>query len=188
MFQHTIQDVLGLCEADDSPKALLAAFRTLVAAFEPIDACELILRREGKIRRFEVEAGLNDIGGALLDALGAEPTLRIDTAADLAALGLKAGDALNSVLVLRLATDENATAAIVLAHRRPWSFAATPLSRVRTLANVLLRLLTRSEPRPGSRDSTGQAGDEATAEIAGLRTRIASLEDEIAGLRGRKKN
>jgi hypothetical protein len=186
MFQHTIQDVLGLCEADDSPKALLAAFRTLVAAFEPIDACELILRREGKLRRFEVEAGLNDIGGALLDALGAEPTLRIDTAADLAAQGLKAGDALNSVLVLRLATDENATAAIVLAQRRPWSFAATPLSRVRTLANVLLRLLTRSEPRV-SRASSGLAGDEATVEIAGLRTRIASLEDDIAGLRGRRK-
>jgi len=183
MFQHTIQDVLRLCEAEDSPKALLATFGTLVAAFEPFEAGELVVRAGGVVRRFEVKAGVNDIGEALLRALGAEPTLRIDTAADLIAKGLDAGSGLNSLLVLRLATDPSTDAAIVLAHRRAWSFAATPLSRVRTLANVLLRLLVRPERGAGA---VG-AADDATAEIAGLRARIASLEGEIASLRGRSK-
>jgi hypothetical protein len=178
MFQHTIQDILALAEAPAGDAALLGTFRERLCAFEEFEAGEIVAARNGSLARFILAPGLDDAAAQWSKALGEEATLRFDTAADLAARGLQAPPNLNSFVILRLGGRESADAVLVLAHKRAWSFAAAPLSRVRALGNVALRMLLRKD--------AGRPSDEATAEVARLRAHVASLEREIASLRGER--
>ncbi len=129
MFQQTIQDVLTLAEAGPRPEDLLERLRTTIGAFELFECGEIQAETPGGLLRFVIAPGLDEIGAGALDQLGEEPTLRIDTP--------------TSLLVLRLVAPQTTRAAIVLGHPRAWSFAAAPLSRIRTLGNLALRLLLR---------------------------------------------
>ena len=184
MFQQTIQDVLDLTAAPPGEKEAMEAFAKILARFEPFEAAELIARTRDGAERHVITPGLPDAGPALLDALAAEHTLRFDTTADLATANVGIGAPWNSILVLHLSTEPERGSALVLAHRRAWSFAATPLARVRTLGNVVYRLIQRGAAGVAGQDPA----DAARTEIAGLRSRIASLEKEIEDLRlSRKK-
>jgi uncharacterized small protein (DUF1192 family) len=91
---------------------------------------------------------------------------------------------LNSVLTLRLEAPGVEAAALVLGHTRSWSFPATPLSRVRALGNLALRLLLAGESPTPSEQHNHSA--ELMGEVARLRTQIASLQAEIGDLRADK--
>ncbi|MEO8500003.1 MAG: hypothetical protein ABI565_03755 [Vicinamibacteria bacterium] len=145
MFQQTIQDVLSLAEAGPRPEDLLESLRALIAAFEAFECGELVARTEKGLIHFVLAPGLGDAGPRALHALGTEPVLRVDTAADLRDRGL-ATPRLSSLLVLRIEAPRVQAAAIVLGHGRAWSFAAAPQARIRTLGGLALRLLIRNSP------------------------------------------
>jgi hypothetical protein len=179
MFQQTIQDILAIAEASGRAQDVLECVCNRVAAFELFEGAELIAETESGPRFFVVTPGLGDASKKVLKALGAEPTLRVDTAADMKALGLSTDPALASLLVLRVALPGSKVGAIVLGHSRAWSFAGTPLFRVRTIGQVALRLLLRAP-------SSAHENEELTAlrtEVARLRTHVATLENEVAGQR-----
>ncbi len=179
MFQETIQDLLAITEAGHGAEDLCDRVRARISAFEPFDSGELLAQTEQGLRCFVLAPGLGGIGVKALAALGDEPTLRVDTAAELQERGLADGPGLASLLILRLEAPGVASAALVLGHARAWSFAATPLFRTRAIARVALRLLVR-----GSR--TGPTPEDVAklmADAARLRARISSLESEIVNLR-----
>jgi len=183
MFQQTIQDVLALAEAGPRPEDLLEVLRARIAAFEAFECGEIVARTEAGLLHFVVSPGLGDLGPGVLQALGTEPTLRLDTADELDERGL-AGPGLTSLLALRLESSHATAAAIVLGHRRAWSFAAAPLSRIRTLSSLALRLLLRS-----SRPSAPTPAPEVlrlTTELARMRAHASSLEDEVVVLRAER--
>lgn len=165
MFQQTIQDVLGLAEAGPRPPDLLERLRATLAAFERFESGEILAETPGGLLRFVIAPGLTEAGAAVLDSLGDEPTLRIDTPA--------------SLLALRLEAPGTTRAAIVLGHKRAWSFAAAPLSRIRTLGNLALRLLPRSTIEAAAPEDIKTL----RAEVARLRAHAATLENEIVALR-----
>jgi hypothetical protein len=186
MFQQTIQDVLALTEASGRAEDVLETLRVRISAFESFERAELLARTQAGLRRFPAGEGLGEAGPKAMDALGDEPTLRIDTTADMKSRGISSEPGLTSLLVLRIGAPRSGPAAIVLSHSRAWSFAGAPLSRIRTIGQVALRLLL-------SEGSATPAADEVArvqTEVARLRTQVASLEQEIAGLRserGRKR-
>ena len=130
MFQQTIQDVLRVAEAGPRPLDLLERLRSTIASFEAFESGEILAETSDGLQRFIIAPGVTEAGASILDSLGDEPMFRIDTP--------------TSLLALRLEAPGATRAAIVLGHKRAWSFAAAPLSRIRTLGNLALRLLLRS--------------------------------------------
>lgn len=180
MFQQTIQDALNLAEAGPGPEDLLQRVGVTIRAFERIESAEILAETPTGPRRFVAAAGLGpDLGAKILDLLGEEPTLRIDTVADMNAKGLVTTSGLASLLVLRLQAPGATRAAIVLGHTRAWSFAAAPLSRIRNVGSMALRLLLRSAVPA----ATPEEVRSLRAEVARLRAHVTTLENEIVALR-----
>ncbi len=179
MFQETIQDLFAITETGPGAEDLRDRVRARISAFEPFDAGELLVQTEQGLSRFVLAPGLGGIGVKAFAALGDEPTLRVDTAAELQERGLAEGPGLASLLILRLEAPGVASAALVLGHARAWSFAATPLFRTRTIARFALRLLVRGSGTSPAQEEVA----ELRADAARLRARISSLETEIVGLR-----
>jgi hypothetical protein len=165
MFQQTIEDVLTLAEAGPRPQDVLERLRATLSALERFESGEILAETPGGILRFVIAPGLGQEGAAILDSLGDQATFRVDTPA--------------SLLALRLEAPGATRAAIVLVHSRPWSFPAAPLSRIRTLGNLAVRLVPRSSAAPAA---AGEV-ESLQAEVARLRAKTATLEDEIAALR-----
>jgi hypothetical protein len=182
MFKQTLQDVLAITEAEARAESLLERVRDRILAFEPFEGGEVLARTKAGLSRFVLAPGLGEAGAKALAALGDERTLRIDTTEELQARGLWTGPAHASLLVLRLTAPEVNEAAIVLGHARAWSFAAAPLSRLRTIGEIALRLLLLGSRFPSTSEETVRLH----VEVAGLRARLASLESEIADLRAER--
>ena len=176
MFQQTIQDVLALAEAAGRTDALLSSARSRLSDFELFQGAELVARTDAGPRRFVVSPGLGDAAVRALEKLDDEPTLRVDTAHDMKAFGLSEDPSLSSLLALRLSAPGVSDAAIVLGHSRAWSFAGTPLSRVRTIGQVALRLLLPVAESHASEEELGRL----RAEVSRLRVQVATLENEVA--------
>ena len=188
MFQQTIQDVLAITEAGPRPDLVLARAYERIVAFEKVEGAELIVETEAGTRRFVLAEGLGDVGANAFAALGDEATLRFDNVAQMKERAISAPPGLKSVLILRLQSSSVKSAALVMGHSRAWSFAAAPLARLRTLGNVMLRLLAPSDEsskmRPGALSVPARdEKSELMAEVARLRAHVASLEGEVAGLR-----
>lgn len=181
MFQQTIQDVLTLAEAGPRPEDLLESLRARITTFEPFECGEIVARTESGLLHFVIAPGLADVGPRALVALGTEPMLRVDTAADLNDRGL-AVPGLSSLLVLRIEAPRVAAAALVLGHRRAWSFAAAPHARIGTLGGLALRLLIRNSTPAGP----GPEAIKLTAEVARLRAQMSGLENEVVALRAER--
>ena len=179
MFQQTIQDILALAEAGPGTEALLACVRSRIGAFEHFDSGELLVQTEQGLAHFVLAPGLGEIGKNAVAAMGEGSTRRFDTAAELQERGLARGTGLASLLILRLEAPGVPAAAIVLGSVRAWSFAAAPLSRIRTIASVALRLLVRHREPGQASEETGRL----MAEVARLRTHVSTLEAEIVILR-----
>lgn len=182
MFQQTIQDALTLAEAGPRPEDLLERVASAIRAFEKFECAEIVTETPTGLRRFTAAPGAGDLGAKVLDLLGDEPTLRIDTRADMDARGLVPGSGLASLLVLRLQAPGVTRAAIVLGHSRAWSFAAAPLSRIRNVGSMALRLLLRSDVPPPPPEEVRAL----RAEVARLRAHVATLENEIVALRAER--
>ncbi len=180
MFQPTIQDILILTGSGPRIEDILDSVRSRIMAFEPFEAGELLARSDRGFVRFVFAEGLGDIAPRVLEALGNEATLRIDTASDIETRGLEASPGLSSLLVLRLDVPPFDAAALVLSHRRAWSFAAAPLFRIRTLGNVALRLAAAAAEASSAR------GSGPDAEVMRLQNRVSSLEAEIIALRANR--
>ena len=185
MFQQTIQDLFAITEAGAEPSSILGRLRERITSFEKVECGEVLVATEGGLARHVFSGGLGETAVLALEALGAEPTLRFDTAAQMLQAQIQPPDGLNSLLVLRLEAPGVSTAALLLGHSRPWSFPATPLSRARALGSMALRLLLTHQAKTQNRD-----GDETSAlvaEVARLRAHSASLESEILALRDHAK-
>jgi hypothetical protein len=179
MFHQTIQDILAIAGSGPRAEDILESLRSRILAFEPFDSGELLARSERGCERFVMDQGISDIGEKVFAELENEPTWRIDTAAEIQERGFEANPGLSSLLVLRLDVPPFDSAALVLGHRRAWSFAAAPLSRIRTLGNIALRLVA-----PFARPPQVPAGlSDLDTELRTLRSRVADLEAEIIGLR-----
>ena len=144
MFQQTIQDLLTVAEAPPRPEDLLDRVRTTILAFEPFESGEIVASTGQALLRFTIAPGLGDVAPKLLTVLGDHETLRLDTAAQLKEHGLGADTRLASVLLLHIEAPGAASAVLALGHSRNWSFAASPLSRIRAIASLALRLLLRA--------------------------------------------
>jgi len=144
MFQQTIQDLLTVAEASPGPEGLLERVRTTILAFERFEGGEIVAQTDRGLLHFVIAPGLGDIGSKLLPLLGDEKTLRLDTVADFTGRGLAPVPHLASLLLLRIDAPGAAPAVVALGHSRNWSFAASPLSRIRAIASLALRLLLRA--------------------------------------------
>ena len=144
MFQQTIQDLLTVAEASPGPEGLLERVRTTILAFERFEGGQIVAQTDRGLLHFVIAPGLGDIGPKLLPLLGDEKTLRLDTAADFTERGLAPVPHLASLLLLRIDAPGAAPAVVALGHSRNWSFAASPLSRIRAIASLALRLLLRA--------------------------------------------
>lgn len=181
MFQQTIQDVLALAEAGPRPEDLLESLRARIATFERFECGEIVARTESGLLHFVIAPGLADVGPRALEALGTEPTLRVDTAAALNDRGL-AGAGLASLLVRRIEAPRVTAAVIVLGHSRAWSFPAAPHSRIGTLGGLALRLLIRNSALA----APGPEAIKLTAEVARLRAQVSGLENDVVALRAER--
>jgi hypothetical protein len=182
MFQPTIQDVLALAESGQRPLDVLKAAGARILAFEPFQSGELVARTEHGLLHFVIAPGLGEAGGRALEALGDEPTFRVDTAAELRERAITDAPGLASLLVLRIEAPGVTAAAIVLGHARAWSFAAASLFRIRTIGNVALRMVMRaSRPQAPSEEVA-----RAESEMAGLRKRISTLESDLVRVRAER--
>jgi hypothetical protein len=179
MFQETIHDLLALAGSGPRAEDILDCLRSRIIAFETFEYGEIVARSQREYDRFVFAPGLDDIGEKILEDLGDEPTLRIDSAEQIRHCGYGDGRGLSSLLILRLEAEPFLTSALVLGHRRAWSFAAAPLFRLRTLGTAALRMLASLEEPEGAPGRTRAA----EAETTWLRKRITDLEAEIIGLR-----
>ena len=144
MFQQTIQDLLTVAEASPGPEALLERVRTTILAFERFECGEIVAQTDLGLLHFVIAPGLGAVGPKVISLLGDEKTLRLDTAADFTERGLAPDPRLASLLLLRIEAPGATAAVIALGHSRNWSFAASPLSRIRAIASLALRLLLRT--------------------------------------------
>ena len=187
MFQQIIQDVLAIAEAGPRAEDLLDRLRARVIAFETFECGELVVRTEKGVKHHVFAPGLGDLGLPALTAIEGmegEKTLRLDTAAEFRERGFLPPRGLTSLLVLRVEGPGFLSAALVLGHSRAWSFAAAPLSRIRTLASLALRLLQRAaEPAVVINPSEVASLKD---EVARLRVHASSLESEIVSLRAER--
>ena len=185
MFQQTIQDILTVTAASHGREELLNHVRTTIGAFERFECGELLAQTDKGLLRFVFAQGLGDLGAKALAALGNEPTLRLDTATELVPLGTGALPGLASLLILAIEVPGATSAAILLGHTRAWSFAAAPLSRIRTIGAVALRLLLVQTPEA----SVPQAETaRLTAEIARLQAQVVALQAEVLRLRPQRSD
>lgn len=141
MFQQTIQDLLAIAEAAPRPEDRLARVRSTILAFESFESAEIVAQTGRGLLGFTIAPGLEAVSPKLLAALGDQPTLRLDTAEELSGRGLVECPRVASLLLLRLEAPGATSALIALGHSRNWSFAASPLSRIRAIASLALRLL-----------------------------------------------
>lgn len=170
-----------MAEAAPYPEELLGRVRSTLLAFESFEGGEIVAATDRGLIHFTIAPGLGDIGQKLLPLLGDQETLRLDTAPDLAGRGLAANPRLASLLLLRIEAPGAASAAIALGHSRNWSFAGSPLSRIRAIANLALRLLLRASAPPKSPEETRLA-----AEVQHLKGLISTLDDELVALRAER--
>ena len=187
MFQQIIQDVLAIAEAGPRAEDLLERLRARIIAFETFECGELVIRTEKGVRHHVFAPGLGDLGLPALSALEGmegEKTLRLDTAAEFRERGLVPPRGLTSLLVLRVDGPGFPSAALVLGHSRAWSFAAAPLSRIRTLGGLTARLLLREAEPAVVGDSAEVA--RLKDDVARLRAHALSLEAEIVRLRAER--
>ncbi len=141
MFQQTIQDLLRVAEPFPNRQALLERLRSILLEIEPVGCGEILAETERGLTHFVIAEGLGACGPKVLTVLAEERTLRIDTAPEMKERGFETEAKVASLLVLRLEAPGASRAAIVLGHSRSWSFAAAPLSRLRAIASLALRLL-----------------------------------------------
>lgn len=181
MFQQTIQDLLAVAEAGPYPEAVLERVRTTILAFERLECGEIVAQTERGLLHFEIAPGLADLGPGLLPLLGDQETLRMDTAAELHERGLAPGPHLSSLLLLRIEAPGASPALIALGHSRNWSFPASPLSRIRAIASLALRLLLRASLPSKSPEET-----RLTAEVQRLKGMVSTLDDELVVLRAER--
>ncbi len=185
MFQQTIQDALTLAEASPGPEDLLERVGVTIRAFERFEGAEILAETLSGLRRFVAAPGLGgELGLRILDLLGDEPTLRFDTLADMNAKGLVTTSGFASLLVLRLQAPGATRAAIVLGHTRDWSFAAAPLSRIRNVGSMALRLLLRASAPAAPPEELKRLH----AEVARLRAHVTTLQNEIVALRADRES
>ena len=181
MFQQTIQDLLAVAEAAPHPEELLDRVRSTILAFEPFECGEIVARTDRGLLHFTLSPGLGDIGPQLLPLLGDQDTLRVDTAAGLSEHGLAASPRLSSLLLLRIEAPGASSGVIALGHSRSWSFAGSPLSRIRAIASLALRLLLRAALPVKSPEEA-----RLTGEVARLRSLVSTLDDELVVLRAER--
>ena len=181
MFQQTIQDLLAAAEAAPHPEELLERVRVTILAFEPFECAEIVAATERGLLHFTIAPGLAHVAPALLPLLGDEKTLRLDTAAQWAERGLPEGPRLASLLLLRIEAPLAASAVVALGHSRNWSFAGSPLSRIRAIASLTLRLLLRIS-LPGKSPEESRLA----AEVARLKGLVSTLEDDLVALRAER--
>lgn len=181
MFQRTIQDLLTVAEAAPHPEDLLARVRAALLAFETFEGGEIVAETDRGLLHFPIAPGLGEIGPRLLPLLGDQPTLRLDTAADLGARGLPTNPRLASLLLLRLEAPGAYAAVLALGHSRNWSFAGSALSRIRAIGNLALRLLLRASLPGKSPEET-----RLSAEVQRLKGMISTLDDELVALRAER--
>ena len=132
--------------------------RSTILAFERFEGAEILAQTERGLLRFTVAPGLEAVAPKLLAVLGDEPTLRLDTAAEFAERGLVGDPRLASLLLLRIEAPGATSALIALGHSRNWSFAASPLSRIRAIASLALRLLLGASLPPKAPEERKGAG------------------------------
>lgn len=181
MFQQTIQDLLAIAEAAPYPEALLERVRASILAFEAFEGGEIVASTDRGLLHFTIAPGLGEIGPQLLPLLGDQPTLRLDTAAELSERGLPKNPRLASLLLLRLEAPGTSAAVIALGHSRNWSFAGSPLSRIRAIGSLALRLLLRASLPAKSPEETRLA-----AEVQQLKGLVSTLDDELVVLRAER--
>ncbi|MEO8361565.1 MAG: hypothetical protein ABI672_16140 [Vicinamibacteria bacterium] len=185
MLQQMIQDVLALAEASGRPEDLLAKLKERIATVERLDCGEILAITQRGLVRFELAPGLGEVGTTALKVLGDQPMLRFDLIAQMHEAGLTPPQGLNSLLILRLEASGATSAALVLGHARAWSFPGAPLTRIRTMGGVTLRLLLAQSASPTAVPSATADASLAT-EVTRLRAHVATLEREIAELRDDK--
>lgn len=181
MFQQTIQDLLAVAEAAPFPDELLGRVRAAILAFESFEGGEIVAKTDRGLLHFTIAPGLGAIGPQLLPLLGDQPTCRLDTATELSERGLPAPPRLASLLLLRLEAPGTSSGAIALGHSRNWSFAGSPLSRIRAIGSLALRLLLRASLPAQSPEET-----RLTAEVQRLKGMISTLDDELVALRAER--
>lgn len=181
MFQQTIQDLLAIAEAGPHPEGLLEGFRSRIVDVEPFESGEILAETGRGLLQFMVAPGLGEAGPRLLAVLGDEKTLRLDTAAETLERGVVTPAKAASLLVLRIEAPGAERAALVLGHSRAWSFAAAPLSRLRAVSGMALRLLLTTSLGARSPEEARLA-----AEVARLRVRLSTLDDELVILRAER--
>lgn len=187
MFQQIIQDVLAIAEAGPRAEDLLERLRARIIAFETFECGELVVRTKNGVKHHVFAPGLGDLGLHALTALEGiegEKTLRLDTAAEFRERGLLPPRGLTSLLVLRVEAPGFLSAGLVLGHSRAWSFAAAPLSRIRTLGGLTARLLLRTAEPAAVADPAEIA--RLKDDVARLRAHASSLEAEIVRLRAER--
>jgi len=181
MFQQTIQDLLSVAEAGPYPEDLLERARTTLLGCDPFEGGEIVAETARGLLHFPLAQGLGDIGPRLLPILGDGETVRMDTADDLKERGLVPGPPLASLLLLRLEAPGATGALLALGHSRNWSFAASPLSRIRAIASLTLRLLLRT-----SLPSKSPEEARLLAEVQRLKGLVSTLDDELVILRAER--
>ena len=130
---------------------------------------------------FVIAPGLTETAPKLLPVLGDQETLRMDTAAEVSERGLALSPRVSSLLLLRLEAPGAASAVIALGHSRDWSFAASPLSRIRAIASLALRLLLR-----GSIPNKAPEEARLAAEVARLKELVSTRDNELVSLRAER--
>ena len=181
MFQQTIQDLLAVADAGPHPEAVLERMRSTILAFERFECGEIVAQTERGLLHFTIMPGLGDLGPKLLPLLGDQETLRMDTAAEWHERGLAPGPHLASLLLLRIEAPGTSSALIAMGHSRNWSFPASPLSRIRAVASLALRLLLRVSLPSKSPEETRLA-----AEVQRLKGLVSTLDDELVVLRAER--
>jgi hypothetical protein len=181
MFQQTIQDLLSVADAGPRPEDLLERARTTLLGSDPFEGGEIVAETAGGVVHFPLAKGLGDLGPGLLPVLGDQDTVRMDTADDLRARGLSPLPSLGSLLLLRLEAPGATRALIALGHSRNWSFAASPFSRMRAVANLTLRLLLRAALPAKSLEE-----ERLVAEVQRLKGLVSTLDDELVILRAER--
>lgn len=178
MFQQTIQDLLAVAEAAPHPQALLERARATLLAFERFEGGEIVAQTDRGLLHFTLAPGLGEIGPKLPALLGDQQTQRMDTAAELTERGVAGPPRLASLLLLRLEAPGTTGALIALGHSRNWSFAGSPLSRIRAIGSLALRLLLRASLPSKTPEETRLA-----AEVQRLKAQVSTLDDELVALR-----
>ena len=181
MFQQTIQDLLRVAEAFPHREALLERLRSVLLEIEPFECGEIVAETERGLLHFVVAPGLGEAGPRVLAALGDQATLRLDTVEGLQQYDLVPSARVASLLVLRLEAPGAARAAIALGHSRNWSFAAAPLSRLRAISGLALRLVL-----PGLLAARTPEETRLAAEVTRLKALVSTLDDELVALRAER--